>query len=315
MACKKEGRYVQNNTQRFAQRFPLWFRGHEQQSWKLLPSLLRLKLGENLAAEVSEDFLRHSFLARGELNMPTRSYDWRAVQQHFGAPTYNLDWSEGYVVALRFALKQFNDDVEESIEQEMRKACCEPVLWVLSPVVLNSCVYDRLCGEGPIEQLAVGDKLLCQGLSKQMEDKTRWFSAAFCRHQEVNGLINLSAINLERLEMGQQKFDSLVKKELYNPFFWMIAQFFIDGVQVQARWKVPPLAIIPPYHTKRIEKQRGVFTQFPAYKLEEGTDFAMERHADATKYLAKIILNDPERIAWELNMSGENQLSAMFPDH
>jgi hypothetical protein len=76
-----------------------------------------------------EDELRQEFVMRapglsgiGEL-LPQNSWDWYFLMQHCGAPTRLLDWTEGALLALYFAIR------------DARRV--DAAVWVLDPWWLN----------------------------------------------------------------------------------------------------------------------------------------------------------------------------------
>ncbi len=80
------------------------FRG-QSADWPLLPSLARERLTEDvLIAEQSmlDDFQRHSvpYLR----TVPTTTWEWLALAQHYGLPTRLLDWSQNPLTSLWFAV-------------------------------------------------------------------------------------------------------------------------------------------------------------------------------------------------------------------
>ena len=101
-----------------------WFRGEpDGVPLPLHPKLYRpssdgSQYNENL---IIQDFRRMA-PAVGQGQTPARSEtdQWLFLMQHTGAPTRLLDWSEGALIGLYFAL-QFED----------------PVVWMLNPVGLN----------------------------------------------------------------------------------------------------------------------------------------------------------------------------------
>lgn len=104
----------------------LWFRGHSDASYSLLPGLLRD--GKDLTAvEERETRLLTRFQQRSPpfLQDPrTTGSDWNLLfaMQHYGVPTRLLDWSENLFVAAYFAL------MSES-EKDAVVWCLDPVGW------------------------------------------------------------------------------------------------------------------------------------------------------------------------------------------
>jgi hypothetical protein len=108
--------------------FP-WFRGEPataiqpQKIEPLLPNLYRHNPGKKTH---NENNLLQQFRMKapslGLMNTPPRDHtdEWLFLAQHVGLPTRLIDWSEGLMVALYFALKE-----------------ASPVIWMLDPVELN----------------------------------------------------------------------------------------------------------------------------------------------------------------------------------
>ena len=110
--------------------FGPWFRGHQQVHWPLRPKLCR---DYGSYAEVSkhatEDELREEFIIRAPAlsEVPliaTGEWDWYFLMQHFGAPTRLLDWTEGALIALYFAVRD-------------NPGFYDAAVWVLDPHVVN----------------------------------------------------------------------------------------------------------------------------------------------------------------------------------
>ena len=100
----------------------LWFRGHADGRWLLVPSL-----GRKTGRVKAEAYLIKKFRQNATLLMnpvPTGEWDWLFIMQHHGVPTRLLDWTESPLVALYFA-------VSEKPKQD-------GALWCLLPTALNS---------------------------------------------------------------------------------------------------------------------------------------------------------------------------------
>lgn len=104
----------------------LWFRGHSDKGWDLIPSVQR----GNYAKEEVEQFMANDFYMRACVSMkerPSQNYcGWITMMQHFGLPTRLLDWSLSPLIALFFATNDY--------EKYPDKDGC---IWILRPGLLN----------------------------------------------------------------------------------------------------------------------------------------------------------------------------------
>ncbi len=114
-----------------------WFRG-QRDGLKLLPRLYRENLygdarrrkDKKLEDEIIEEFIvRTPTLSEG-ISLPTDDWGWLFLMQHFGAPTRLLDWTEGALLALYFAV---NGD----------PGYYDAVVWALDPYELNRKVIGK----------------------------------------------------------------------------------------------------------------------------------------------------------------------------
>jgi hypothetical protein len=102
---------------------PKWFRGEPDGPTGLVPTLYRYNLGSQ------ENALLQMFRARAPAfhdAVPHRDHidQWLFLARHSGLPTRLLDWSEGALIALHFALKED-----------------QPIVWMLNPLDLNDLSY------------------------------------------------------------------------------------------------------------------------------------------------------------------------------
>jgi hypothetical protein len=103
-----------------------WFRGHEDASWSLIPSIYRPEFARLPEYECRRDFRRRAYpYLLGTAREPTDDWDWYFLMQHHGLPTRLLDWSESPLVGLFFALR------EKPGEKDA-------VVWMLDPFWLNN---------------------------------------------------------------------------------------------------------------------------------------------------------------------------------
>lgn len=99
----------------------VYFRGHADARWKLLPGLARLALNNpNLTEQISY----FDFITRAGFLLPENGSSWNHLfqMQHHGIPTRLLDWTENFAVALYFS---------------MLGATGDSCIWILNPFGLN----------------------------------------------------------------------------------------------------------------------------------------------------------------------------------
>ena len=97
-----------------------WFRGQRVDE-PLIPKLFRRHYDEN---EIVQTFRTKSPMLYETPN--ENEWDkWLCLMQHAGTPTRLLDWTEGALSALYFAIHKFDKDGSK------------PVVWMMNPFILN----------------------------------------------------------------------------------------------------------------------------------------------------------------------------------
>jgi len=110
-----------------------WFRGQNEASWDLVPTLYR-DVPPARGIRALEDEIRQEFEVRAPgltEERPRNLWEWYFLMQHSGAPTRLLDWTEGALIALYFAVRnKMRDDTDAAV-------------WVADPWELNRSVIGR----------------------------------------------------------------------------------------------------------------------------------------------------------------------------
>jgi hypothetical protein len=106
-----------------------WFRGQQRASWGLCPKLFRGFGREGYTWQEMENEIREEYASRAPVLSETRlsgsnPWDWYFQMQHFGAPTRLLDWTEGALIGLYFAVRD-------------NPGYYDAAVWALDPYELN----------------------------------------------------------------------------------------------------------------------------------------------------------------------------------
>jgi len=109
-----------------------WFRGHQKAHWGLSPKLYRggydafdkLSVVEN---EIREEFIVRAHSLSNEIPSNANKWEWYSLMQHHGAPTRLLDWTDGSLLGLYFAVKD-NPGIYDA------------AVWMLDPYKLNEAI-------------------------------------------------------------------------------------------------------------------------------------------------------------------------------
>jgi hypothetical protein len=107
------------------------FRGHRRTGWPLKSALERTEAEDKAAheRELVDAFRRRAAVHVAPQIVPTDTFGWMGLMQHYGAPTRLLDWTRSPYVAVFFA-------VEDTNEEEGDRA-----LWAIyTPVLQWACV-------------------------------------------------------------------------------------------------------------------------------------------------------------------------------
>ncbi|CRF32570.1 hypothetical protein BRSU_0878 [Brachyspira suanatina] len=114
----------------------VWYRGHADKEWELIPSIQRAKFNNDKEYLDNEELFRkerefvNTFMSKAVMldhKKPNiNDYaSWLTLMQHYGMPTRLLDWTESPLVALYFAI---------SYRKEEKK---DAIIFLLNPYELN----------------------------------------------------------------------------------------------------------------------------------------------------------------------------------
>ena len=128
----------------------LWFRGEGEKHERsiLRPALYRPPKGGramreiaqllNIECELYEEFQRCGAQLLGEkMQVEDQDWDWYFLMRHHDAPTRLLDWSDGAMIALHFAL---NSKTKDALRDPKAKEHCKPRVYLLGPDRLKDCL-------------------------------------------------------------------------------------------------------------------------------------------------------------------------------
>lgn len=265
-----------------------WFRGEPEQTSKpLWPKVFRSSHDENLLLQ----FFRMHAPSFGIENPPPREHtdEWLFLAQHFGLPTRLLDWTEGLLLALYFALYHAN------------QARYGSAVWMLNPIELNRKSFKDLP--------KLRDRLL-QPLSDRpvkREDISfdlPWFSkelnvAAWMRMYE----------DFERKKGSVDSGESFLSRLRTDSYLPNLA-----NMNVRAAWEIRfqgtelPIALLPSYVHPRMTAQRSRFTIHG--RIKSGLKLALGKDVLALLVIDKA--KTPE-LKEELSVLGIGP-SVVYPD-
>jgi|HubBroStandDraft_6_1064221.scaffolds.fasta_scaffold16469_4 hypothetical protein len=115
--------------------FDPWFRGQANSAWPLRPTIYRLNMAQD-EHSLRDHFRRVGMQLVVELQ-PQTDWEWYFLMRHHRVPTRLLDWTDGALIALFFAV---NDNGPDAIGVEFDAA-----VWVLDPWWLNKQTLREQC--------------------------------------------------------------------------------------------------------------------------------------------------------------------------
>src|SRR5690349_17992216 len=113
-----------------------WFRGHAGADWSLTPSIYRPAHAGADEVEMHAEFERRGRQLFSETHLPRDHKEWYFLMQHYRTPTRLLDWTDGALLALYFAL---SEHVREQHRQPQRgrQRRVDAAVWMMDPEWLN----------------------------------------------------------------------------------------------------------------------------------------------------------------------------------
>jgi hypothetical protein len=307
---------------------PMWFRGHEQRGFELLPNILR-------PTKHSGGSVQYATYDQYSLRDETRSVqfparvahlmtgerlngiEWQEITQHYGSKTRLLDWTESLYVALTVALEPHLANPADLRFTQRALSGTAPHLWVLNPILLNMKLYDfilrnpALTGEALREFSGAGSYDRIRNINAKLRNVQRYI---LDDEYATSGIISLSALENLRTSIGS-RLPALLELGEFNPYFYLLLRIFSDRLQFAGH--IPPLAILHPYHSSRIAKQRGAFTIFalPPVGLTGRTEQprSMEQFVELNDCIVKINLVNLQKISDELLRVGQTR-AELYPE-
>ncbi|MCC7433846.1 MAG: FRG domain-containing protein [Methanoregulaceae archaeon] len=156
-----------------------WWRGHEDVSWALQPSLYRSEIESN-EHNMNARFRLMARPRRGDCPSSSDPLGWLFLMQHYGLPTRLLDWSHSPLVALFFAV--------------MSTGSTDACVWALWPSQLNlvESKTHSLCMPG---SRTIG-RLAHQAFTRDNDVVDRRIVAVLTEESDLRHMVQQSAFTL-----------------------------------------------------------------------------------------------------------------------
>jgi hypothetical protein len=267
----------------FASGKKLWYRGLQDDSYLLVPSLYRLVSSIEkdkdkfwVVLREYEDLFLEQFKARSYHAIPRRLPEntlmWFSIMQHYGTRTRFLDWSENVLTALFFALENYLPSGSQT-----RKAALagkNPCLWVFNPIEFNNVIRDNF-----------------ERIEKRKDRRDDFRNIKYPVVTSLKSGKDVPTL----LEIS----DNVDEKD--NPV-----------------WDNLPIAAIAPYNSERIESQEGTFLIFPCKdtffeQIKVNPPYSLFQYPDAAKFLRLFVLAKPDLISSEVQLLGVKK-SKSYPE-
>lgn len=317
----------------------LWFRGLTGNNHTLLPTLYRSEtidscdMAYNLFKQKEDTRYQHYKARTFHLikTNPDFEGEWLEIYQHHDGKTRFMDWSESAKTALSFAVEAFLD-TRNTDDLKKKRETITPTVTVMNPTALNRKAY---------RYFTTDEGLAYSALKELMED-TESLDTAYCicdymrkneatlfaprnRDTEMAGIVSLCVLEDMR-KLGSEQLKRRIIEGEFNPYYYLILRYYTDALPVRIEHEgqeiLPPLAILHPYHSERIRKQRGVFTIFPNYIFSKRTQELydkrkvdvriMEYQKITSPLLSRIYITDAQKVARELLYAGERR-TELYP--
>lgn len=139
-----------NNTEH--QHISQWlYRGHSNSNYELIPSLFRIDTNKSWAHWDSiEEYIMTQFKRESIpflKTIPNSEIEWLTIAQHYGLPTRLLDWSTNPLIALYFAVENFENNEDANVwlyGLSSTNNCWEESTWIAKKINLGGNICENI---------------------------------------------------------------------------------------------------------------------------------------------------------------------------
>ncbi|WP_313375623.1 FRG domain-containing protein [Chishuiella sp.] len=129
-----------------------WFyRGHSDSDYELIPSLFRVDTNESWAHwDRIEDYVMSQFKREAFpylKTIPNDEIEWLTIAQHYGLPTRLLDWSTNPLIALYFAVENYQNNKDANVwlyGLSSTNNCWTESTWIAKKINLSGNIYENI---------------------------------------------------------------------------------------------------------------------------------------------------------------------------